>query len=236
MAMHSATLHQHPRHSSVWGSWFDTASQRWDYACCHSIERNSSCVSTTALHSSSVAAPTNTSQVEALARPRVYLDVTVGFGDAGRIVIELRPDIVPKTAENFRALCTGEKGIGTSRKMLHYKGCKFHRAVQGFMCQGGDIVAGDGTGGDSIYGGKFDDENFELKHSGPGVVSMANSGPHSNRSQFICTGLTDWLDGKHVVFGRVVVGMDVVQKIDRAASEGGQTILPTVILDCGEME
>jgi peptidylprolyl isomerase len=172
-----------------------------------------------------------------MANPRVFFDITIGDKAAGRITFELFADVVPKTAENFRALCTGEKGMGKQGKPLHYKGSRFHRVIQQFMCQGGDFTRGNGTGGESIYGNKFEDENFKLKHTTPGLLSMANAGPGTNGSQFfITTIVTDWLDGKHVVFGKVVDGMDVVKKMEAAGSRSGQTSADVVITDCGELK
>ena len=172
-----------------------------------------------------------------MANPRVFFDITIGDKAAGRITFELFADVVPKTAENFRALCTGEKGMGKQGKALHYKGSRFHRVIQQFMCQGGDFTRGNGTGGESIYGNKFEDENFKLKHTVPGLLSMANAGPGTNGSQFfITTIVTDWLDGKHVVFGKVVEGMDVVKKMEAAGSRDGKTSADVVIADCGELK
>ena len=171
-----------------------------------------------------------------MSNPRVYFDISIGGRSAGRIVFELFADVVPKTAENFRALCTGEKGIGSSGKPLHYKGSAFHRIITQFMCQGGDFTRGNGTGGESIYGEKFKDENFKLQHTEPGLLSMANAGPHTNGSQFfITTVVTQWLDGKHVVFGKVVEGLDVVKQMEAVGSRSGSTSQPVVIADSGEL-
>ncbi|XP_018023210.1 peptidyl-prolyl cis-trans isomerase [Hyalella azteca] len=161
--------------------------------------------------------------------PQVYLDIKIGKQLAGRIVILLRADICPRTAENFRCLCTHENGFG-------YQNSTFHRIIPGFMCQGGDFTKNDGTGGKSIYGGKFEDENFTLRHTGPGTLSMANSGPNTNGSQFfLTTARTEWLDGKHVVFGSCVSGLDVIRKMERCGSKSGKTCERVFISNCGEL-
>ncbi|XP_058097030.1 peptidyl-prolyl cis-trans isomerase CYP40-like [Magnolia sinica] len=169
---------------------------------------------------------------------RCFLDISIGGELEGRIVVELYSDAVPKTAENFRALCTGEKGIGPNTGFpLHYKGVCFHRVIKGFMIQGGDISAGDGTGGESIYGLKFEDENFELKHERKGMLSMANSGTDTNGSQFfITTTRMSHLDGKHVVFGKVIKGMGVVRSIEHVPIGAGDSpTVDVVVVDCGEI-
>ncbi|KAF3933151.1 Phosphatase [Dactylella cylindrospora] len=168
---------------------------------------------------------------EATKRPRVFFDVSIGDRRPERITFELYSD------KNFRALCTGEKGLGKSGKPLHYKGSGFHRVIKKFMCQGGDFTAGNGTGGESIYGEKFEDENFEKKHEKPFLLSMANAGPGTNGSQFFITTVpTPHLDGKHVVFGHVVSGKSIVRKIEETKTDSqDRPGKPVVIQDCGEL-
>ncbi|KAG8074684.1 hypothetical protein GUJ93_ZPchr0006g44409 [Zizania palustris] len=206
---------------------------------------------------------------------KVYFDITIDGKPAGRIVMGLFGNTVPKTAENFRALCTGmlpghhatflsqyatdfgmarfgqlvsvftqskgncrgEKGIGKSGKPLYYKGTPFHRIIPGFMIQGGDTAHGDGTGSDSIYGSFFPDENFKINHTGPGILSMANMGKDTNASQFFITAekLTR-LDGKHVVFGKVLSGMDVVNKIEAEGQRSGVPLCKVIVTDSGELK
>jgi peptidylprolyl isomerase len=169
---------------------------------------------------------------------KVFFDMTVDGKPVGKIVIGLFGKTVPKTAENFRALATGEKGISkSSGKLLSYEGSIFHRVIPEFMIQGGDFTRGDGRGGESIYGNKFADENFTAKHKGPGYVSMANSGPDTNGSQFfITTVMTYWLDGKHVVCGKVLEGMDVVKQIEALGSRSGAPMAKIQIAKSGEIQ
>ena len=167
---------------------------------------------------------------------KVFFDIEIDGEKAGRIVFGLFGETVPKTAENFRALCTGEKGVGNAGKALHFKNSVFHRIIPGFMAQGGDFTSGDGRGGESIYGSRFNDENFKLKHTKPHLLSMANAGPNTNGSQFFITFKeTPWLDGRHVVFGEVIEGQDIVNELEKIGTGSGSTKKKAVIVDSGEL-
>ncbi|XP_019167075.1 PREDICTED: peptidyl-prolyl cis-trans isomerase CYP21-1 [Ipomoea nil] len=168
---------------------------------------------------------------------RVFLDVDIDKQRVGRIVIGLYGKVVPKTTENFRALCTGEMGKTANGITLHYKGTPFHRIIPGFMIQGGDIAYRDGRGNDSIYGGSFPDENLKIRHSHPGVVSMVNFGRDSNGCQFFITTVkASWLDGEHVVFGKVIEGMDTVYAVEGGAGTySGKPRKKVIIADSGEI-
>lgn len=169
--------------------------------------------------------------------PIVFFDISINKEFVGRMQIELYANIVPQTAENFRCLCTGEKGIGKSGKALHFMDTIFHRIIPKFMAQGGDLTNGDGTGGDSIYGLTFKDESFSISHSEPGILSMANAGPDTNASQFFLTfGKCSWLDGKHVGFGKVIDGMDILKEIESMGTNSGKPTKEVKILGCGEIK
>ena len=174
----------------------------------------------------------------ALKRVQTFFDIAIDGNDAGKIVFELFNDIAPKTAENFRALCTGEKGMGKLYQVpLHYKGSIFHRIIPNFMIQGGDFTHFTGRGGESIYGGKFEDENFDIPHDSPGLLSMANAGPDTNGSQFFITTVpTPWLNGHHVVFGKVKDGMEVVKDIEKYGSQNGIPKALCQITESGVLE
>lgn len=181
-------------------------------------------------HLKSACESTKASALKIRNQPQAFFDITIGGKPAGRVVMRLRFDVVPKTAENFKQLCTGEKGFGYAESI-------FHRVIPDFMCQGGDFTNHNGTGGKSIYGEKFADENFILKHTGPGILSMANAGPGTNGSQFfLCTVQTNWLDGKHVVFGKVVAGMNVVKACEAVGSKEGKTSEEVKVAACGMLE
>ena len=168
---------------------------------------------------------------------KVYFDIDVDGEAAGRIIFGLFGDVVPKTAKNFATLADGSAGVGNSGKPLHFKGSSFHRIIPGFMAQGGDFTNGNGTGGESIYGNKFADENFQLQHTKPYLLSMANAGPNTNGSQFFITFKeTPWLNGRHTVFGEVLEGKDVVNALEKIGSGSGKTSKTATIADCGILE
>ncbi|CAL4885861.1 unnamed protein product [Urochloa decumbens] len=171
-------------------------------------------------------------------KPTVYFQLCVGGKDTYNILMDLFSDVVPKTAENFRALCTGEKGEGKFGKKLHFKGSVFHSIIPGHMWQGGDFINGNGTGGESIYGETFPDENFDLQHDQPWLLSMANGPPDTNSSQFFITSVpAPWLDDNHVVFGRVLSGKDSLKAIeDMVGSRSGTPSAEVKIVACDEIK
>ena len=167
----------------------------------------------------------------------MFFDITLDGEALKRVTFELFADVVPRTAENFRALCTGEKGVGLGGKPLSYQGSSFHRVIPKFMLQGGDITRGDGRGGESIYGRTFDDENFKLKHSDKYLLSMANAGQNTQSSQFfITTAVTSWLNGKHVVFGKVTSGFESIDAIEQVGSRSGRTSRKAIIVHSGQLD
>lgn len=168
---------------------------------------------------------------------KVFFDISISGVKKGKMIFELYSKKLPKTTENFRALCTGEKGTGKSGKPLHFKNSVFHRVIPGFMAQGGDFTNFNGTGGESIYGNKFDDEAFIYKHKGEGVLSMANAGPNTNGSQFFMTFIDcPWLDKGHVVFGKITEGMNILKDIESVGTESGMAMEEVKIDDCGEVK
>jgi len=159
----------------------------------------------------------------------VFFDLSADGKPLGRVEMGLYGDVVPKTVANFKALCTGSEGFG-------YEGSMFHRIIPGFMCQGGDFTNFNGTGGKSIYGRTFDDENFDIKHAGAGTLSMANAGPNTNGSQFfICTADTPWLDGKHTVFGKITKGLNIIENVEKLGSQSGRPSTDVTIASCGAL-
>jgi peptidylprolyl isomerase len=168
--------------------------------------------------------------------PRVFLEIAIEAKIIGKLIIELYTNKVPRTAENFRMLCTGEKGVGRSGANLHYKDCKFHKVITGFLIQGGDFIANDGTQNESVYGPRFEDENFSVPHDRRGILSMANSGRNTNGGQFFITfDATPWLDGKNVAFGQVVEGLELLQEIEAIGTKSGTPTKTAKIQSSGEI-
>ncbi|KAG1680814.1 hypothetical protein FOA52_008147 [Chlamydomonas sp. UWO 241] len=173
-------------------------------------------------------------RVDATVTDRVWMQVAIGGQVIGKMVIALFGKVAPKTVDNFKSLATGDKGVGPSGKPLHYKGVRFHRIITEFMAQGGDTTLGNGFGGESIYGDKFEDESFKMRHEERGCVAMANAGPNTNGSQFyICFGPAPHLDGKHVVFGRIEAGLELLGRMEAVGDESGTPSDEVVVVDCG---